>query len=188
MCECVSYCVCVVGCRGLHGGAGVNNRSASVSAAAHTHPSQTSNKHARPKNPIQLIRFFKTDQFLISGASDYGQYYCHGEDSCWTAVFIYRNVSFFGTLCRWGGGKGLSQAIAALQSLGCPHRVQPLHARLHQPYTIKAAGAVDNQLFVFIVFFLSECGPVQRDVCYIFTSRSEKPANELDVMLPSKFH
>lgn len=82
------------------------------------------------------------DQFLISGASDYGQYYCHGEDSCRTAVFIYRNVSFFGPLCRWGGGKGLSQVIAALQSLGCPHRVQPLHARLQQPYTIKAAGAV----------------------------------------------
>lgn len=34
------------------------------------------------------------DQFLISGASDYGQYHCRWEDSCWTAVFIYRNVGF----------------------------------------------------------------------------------------------
>lgn len=34
------------------------------------------------------------DQFLISGASDYGQYHCRWEDSCWTAVFIYRNVFF----------------------------------------------------------------------------------------------
>lgn len=34
------------------------------------------------------------DQFLISGASDYGQYHCRREDSCRTTVFIYRNVCF----------------------------------------------------------------------------------------------
>lgn len=61
-------------------------------------PSAPRQTHPTPpciwKNPIQLIRFFKMDQFLISGASDYGQYHCRWEDSCWTAVFIYRNVCF----------------------------------------------------------------------------------------------
>lgn len=85
------------GCRGLHGSGGVNNRSASLcqQLLSPLYPQQT---HSTPphiwKNPIQLIRFFKMDQFLISRASDYGQYHCRGEDSCWTAVFIYRNVCF----------------------------------------------------------------------------------------------
>lgn len=84
-------------CRGLHWGAGVNNRSAFLCQQLLNplHPQQT---HPTPphiwKNPIQLIRFFKMDQFLISRASDYGQYHCRWEDSCWTAVFIYRNVCF----------------------------------------------------------------------------------------------
>ena len=74
------------------------------------------------KNPIQLIRFFKMDQFLISGASDYGQYHCRWEDSCWTAVFIYRNVCFFFTVCRCRGRKWLAQTTAPLQSPACPGR------------------------------------------------------------------
>ncbi len=85
------------GCRGLCGGAGVNNRSASLCQQL-LNPLCPQLTHPTPphvwKNPIQLIRFFKMDQFLISGASDYGQYHCRWEDSCWTAVFIYRNVCF----------------------------------------------------------------------------------------------
>lgn len=112
------------GCRGLHGGAGVNNRSASLCQQLLNPPPQLT--HPTPphvwKNPIQLIRFFKMDQFLISGASDYGQYHCRWEDSCWTAVFIYRNVCFFFTVCRCRGKKWLAQTTAPLQSLACPGR------------------------------------------------------------------
>lgn len=86
-----TVCVCRL-CKDAHRRAGVNNRSTPLcvsSCALHIW-----------KNPVLLIRFFKRNQFLISRASDYGQYAHRRQNSFWTWVFIYRSVCL-STVCRF---------------------------------------------------------------------------------------
>lgn len=85
------------------------------------------------KNPIQLIRFFEMDQFLISGASDYGQYHCRWEDSCRTAVFIYRNVCFL-LYADGEAGNGERRPLHHCSPWPVSAGVWPPHARLQQQH------------------------------------------------------
>lgn len=149
------------GCRGLRGGAWVNNRSASLCQQLLNplHPQQT---HPTPphvwKNPIQLIRFFKMDQFLISRASDYGQYHCRWEDSCWTAVFIYRNVCFL-LYADEETGNLLLRSLRHCSPWLVQAGVWPLHACVqqqqwhlqgHSKFTALWSCHLEDQLWIFI--------------------------------------
>lgn len=154
------------GCRGLHGGAGVNNRSASLCQQLLTPPPPQLTEPTPPhvwKNPIQLIRFFKMDQFLISGASDYGQYHCRWEDSCWTAVFIYRNVCFL-LYADVEAGNGELRPLHHCSPWPVQAGVRPHHACLQQHHHQRLQQQIQRSLIM----------PFGRSLLNIYSHQSRK--------------
>lgn len=103
------------------------------------------------------------DQFLISGASDYGQYHCRWEDSCWTAVFIYRNVCFL-LYADVEAGNGELRPLHHCSPWPVQAGVRPHHACLQQHHHQRLQQQIQRSLIM----------PFGRSLLNIYSHQSRK--------------